>query len=146
MGDSLGKNGYMYMYGWVLSLFTWNITILLTSYIPQYKIVFNLKTRVRRPRYCYHSDLTFSKYRKQNSKSCLFALVIRNTWIYPLTLYVFWKNKCWKWCTGFSKQNKTKKKQNNNPVIPCPHPQNTVIIAFLATQSSSETIVGKQWD
>ena len=34
MGGSLGENGYMYMYGWVPSLFTWNITTLLMGYTP----------------------------------------------------------------------------------------------------------------
>ena len=38
----VGKNGYMYMYGWISSPFTWNYHNILIG-IPQYKMFLMLK-------------------------------------------------------------------------------------------------------
>ena len=48
-GRGTGKKGYMYVYGWVPSLCTWNITTLLISYTPLQNHKFKRKKRCWRP-------------------------------------------------------------------------------------------------
>ena len=42
---SPGENGYMYMYGWVSSLFTWNYHNIVNWFIPKQKKIFKVKKK-----------------------------------------------------------------------------------------------------
>ena len=59
--ESLGKNGYLYMYGWVSSLFTWNYHSINNWLYPKTKLKLKNKSSVFKP-YLIKVSLVFEHF------------------------------------------------------------------------------------